>query len=88
MLIPVDDIVSTVPEVDAIVLTLPGTAATEGAALIDWFDGSWVPLGVYTFVLAAITFATTFITPETRGRDLIPVEDALDEVKAGGVPAR
>ena len=28
-LIPVDDIVSTVPEVDAIVLTLPGTAATE-----------------------------------------------------------
>ena len=33
-------------------------------------DGSWVPLGVYTFVLAAITFATTFITPETRGRDL------------------
>ena len=28
-LIQVDDIVSTVPEVDAIVLTLPGTAATE-----------------------------------------------------------
>ena len=34
---------------------------------------------VYTFVLAAITLATTFITPETRGRDLIRIEDALDE---------
>jgi MHS family metabolite:H+ symporter-like MFS transporter len=47
-----------------------------------------VPLAVYTFVLAGITFATTFITPETRGRDLIRVEDALDELTAGGVPAR
>jgi MHS family metabolite:H+ symporter-like MFS transporter len=47
-----------------------------------------VPLGVYTFVLAAITLATTFVTPETRGRDLIRIDDALDEVKAGGVAAR
>jgi MHS family metabolite:H+ symporter-like MFS transporter len=59
-----------------------------GAALIKWFDGSWVPLAIYTLVLAGITFATTFITPETRGRDLIRVEDALDELTAGGVPAR
>ena len=65
-----------------------GLAGVLGAALIKWFDGSWVPLAVYTFVLAGITFATTFITPETRGRDLIPVEDALDELTAGGVPAR
>jgi len=65
-----------------------GMAGVLGAALIKWFDGSWVPLGIYTFVLAGITFATTFITPETRGRDLIPVEDALDELTAGGVPAR
>jgi MHS family metabolite:H+ symporter-like MFS transporter len=65
-----------------------GLAGVLGAALIKWFDGSWVPLAIYTFVLAAITFATTFITPETRGRDLIPVEDALDELKAGGVAAR
>jgi MHS family metabolite:H+ symporter-like MFS transporter len=65
-----------------------GLAGVLGAALIKWFDGSWMPLGVYTFVLAAITLATTFITPETRGRDLIRVEDALDELKAGGVAAR
>ena len=30
-----------------------GLAGVLGAALIKWFDGSWVPLGVYTFVLAA-----------------------------------
>jgi hypothetical protein len=65
-----------------------GLAGVLGAALIKKFDGSWVPLGVYTFVLAGITFATTFVTPETRGRDLVRVEDALDELKAGGVAAR
>jgi len=36
-LIKVDDIVSTVPEVDAIVLTLPGTAATEKLIGADVF---------------------------------------------------
>lgn len=36
-LIQVDDIVSTVPEVDAIVLTLPGTAATEKLIGADVF---------------------------------------------------
>ena len=35
--------------------------------------------GVYTFVLAAITMATTFITPETRERDLTRLNDALDD---------
>ena len=65
-----------------------GVMLSPTSSVIDWFDGSWVPLAIYTLVLAGITFATTFITPETRGRDLIPVEDALDEVKAGGVPAR
>ena len=53
-------------------------ASTVGSA----FDGSWVPLGRYTFVLAAITFGTTFIAPETQGRDLLQVEDALDDVRA------
>jgi hypothetical protein len=30
-------------------------------------------------VLAAITLATTFITPETRQRDLTRLDDALDD---------
>jgi MHS family metabolite:H+ symporter-like MFS transporter len=59
-----------------------GLAGVLGAILIATFDGSWVPLGVYTFVLAAITFGTTFIAPETQGRDLLQVEDALDDVRA------
>ncbi len=59
-----------------------GLAGVLGAILIAAFDGSWVPLGVYMFVLAAITFGTTFIAPETQGRDLLQVEDALDDVRA------
>jgi MFS transporter, MHS family, metabolite:H+ symporter len=59
-----------------------GLAGVLGAILIAAFDGSWVPLGVYTFVLAAITLGTTFIAPESQGRDLLRVEDALDDVRA------
>ena len=49
--------------------------------MIAALDGSRVPLGVYTFVLAAITFGTTFISPETQGRDLLRVEDAFDAAR-------
>lgn len=65
-----------------------GLAGVLGAVLIAAFDGSWVPLGIYTFVLAAITFATTFIVPETLARDLTRVEDALDDSRAGVPVAR
>ena len=63
-------------------------AGVLGAILIAAFDGSWVPLGVHTFVLAAITFGTTFIAPETQGRDLLQAEDALDDVRAGVLVSR
>jgi MHS family metabolite:H+ symporter-like MFS transporter len=56
-----------------------GLAGVLGAYLIKVSGGSWVPLGVYTFVLAAITLATTFVTPETRERDLTRLNDALDD---------
>jgi MHS family metabolite:H+ symporter-like MFS transporter len=56
-----------------------GLAGVLGAYLIKVSGGSWVPLGVYTFVLAAITLATTFVTPETRQRDLTRLNDALDD---------
>jgi MFS transporter, MHS family, metabolite:H+ symporter len=59
-----------------------GLAGVLGAILIAAFDGSWVPLGIYTFILAAITLGTTFIAPESQGRDLLRVEDALDDVRA------
>ena len=63
-----------------------GLAGVLGAVLIKAFDGSWVPLGVYTFVLAAITLGTTFIVPETRARDLTLVTDALEDRVAGTHP--
>lgn len=58
-----------------------GLAGVLGAYLIKVYDGSWVPLAIYTFVLAAITFATTFVTPETLGRDLTRIPDALDDTR-------
>lgn len=53
-----------------------GIAPLLGAALLAVTNDSWVPLAVYVFLLAAITFATTFFCPETRGRDLLLLNDA------------
>jgi gluconate 5-dehydrogenase len=60
-----------------------GLAGVLGAYLIKVYNGSWLPLAIYTFVLAAITFATTFVTPETLQRDLTRIPDALDDARAG-----
>lgn len=56
-----------------------GLAGVLGAVLIQEFHGAWFPLGLYLFVLSLITFATTFVTPETRGRDLLQISDASTE---------
>ena len=53
-----------------------GIAPVFGAYLIGAFSGSWVPIAIYVFVLAAITFSTTFVVPETRSRDLTLLGDA------------
>jgi MHS family metabolite:H+ symporter-like MFS transporter len=53
-----------------------GLAPVLGAWLIAVSGGSWVPLAVYVFILAAITFGSTFLVPETRGRDLTLIQDA------------
>jgi MHS family metabolite:H+ symporter-like MFS transporter len=47
-----------------------GIAPLVAAGLIAAFSGSWVPIAVYTFLLASVSFITTFFAPETRGRDL------------------
>jgi hypothetical protein len=62
-----------------------GLAGVLGVLLIEQFDGSWVPLVGYAFVLTIITFATTFITPETKAPDLTNLPDALHEIRADGV---
>lgn len=56
-----------------------GIAPVLGALFLKLSDGQWWPLATYVFVLAAITFATTYITPETRGRDLDLLTDAIDD---------
>jgi MFS transporter, MHS family, metabolite:H+ symporter len=61
-----------------------GLAGVLGAYLIKASGGSWLPLGIYTFVLAAITLATTFVTPETVGRDLTHIDDAIDDTATAG----
>lgn len=54
-----------------------GLAGVLGAALLAWTDGNWIMLALYMATLAAITTASTFLVPETRGRDLLRVEDAI-----------
>jgi MHS family metabolite:H+ symporter-like MFS transporter len=53
-----------------------GVAPLLGVWFLSLTDYSWWPLGIYTLVLALITVAATFVTPETRGRDLNAIADA------------
>lgn len=52
-----------------------GIAPLLGVWFLTLTDYSWWPLGIYTLGLAVITIATTFVTPETRGRDLNLIDD-------------
>ncbi len=61
-----------------------GLAGVLGALLLRQFSDSWVPVGIYMLVLAAITTLATFLTPETRGRDLSATEDAVDDPDLAG----
>ncbi len=53
-----------------------GTAPLVAAALLSW-TGHWWPIATYFAVMAAIGFFTTFVAPETRGRDLNDPQDAI-----------
>lgn len=53
-----------------------GTAPLLAAAMLSW-SGHWWPIAVYFTAMAAIGFFTTFVAPETRGRDLNLPEDAI-----------
>ncbi|MFN3922089.1 MAG: MFS transporter, partial [Pseudarthrobacter sp.] len=53
-----------------------GFAPMIGVALLAATNHSWLVPALYSLVLAAISFVTTFFTPETNGRDLALVEDA------------
>lgn len=53
-----------------------GTAPLIAAAMLT-FTGHWWPIAVYFSLMAGIGFLTTFVAPETRGRDLNLPEDAI-----------
>lgn len=55
-------------------ITAEGGAEVPGAG-----HGAWIPIAAYLTVLCLITVLTTFSIPETRGRDLDMVEDAVDD---------
>ena len=53
-----------------------GTAPMIASALLSYY-GHWWPIATYFAVCAFIGLISTFIAPETRGRDLNLPEDAL-----------
>ncbi|EHJ5166040.1 MFS transporter [Campylobacter lari] len=53
-----------------------GTAPMIASALLAYY-GAWWPIALYFVVTAGIGFITTFFAPETRGRDLNLIEDAI-----------
>lgn len=54
-----------------------GLAGVLGAYLLAVSDGDWLLPGIYMATLALITTASTFLVPETRGRDLLRLDDAV-----------
>ena len=54
-----------------------GIAPLLGAVFLAWSNNSWWVISLYSLVLCAITFATTFVTPEPAGRDLNSLHDAV-----------
>lgn len=53
-----------------------GIAPLVASALLAYY-GTWWPIAIYFAAMAGIGFITTFYAPETRGRDLNAVEDAI-----------
>jgi MHS family metabolite:H+ symporter-like MFS transporter len=46
------------------------------AASLTALTGSWWPIAAMLVVYSAITLVSTLLAPETRGRDLVALEDA------------
>jgi len=54
-----------------------GLAPIIAAGLLALFTNSWWPVAGMMVVYSAIAFVATFFAPETKGRDLTLVEDAV-----------
>lgn len=55
-----------------------GLAGVLGAYLLVTSDGDWLLPAIYMAALALISTASTFLVPETQGRDLLRLEDAVN----------
>lgn len=55
-----------------------GLAGVLGAYLLATSGGNWLLPAIYMATLALISTASTFLVPETRGRDLLRLEDAVN----------
>lgn len=65
--------VAVVREFSAIIAG--GIAPLVGAALLAATSNAWWPLAVYAMLLCLITFGTTFVAPDSPGRDLFADQD-------------
>ena len=83
--------VSLAREVSAVIAG--GIAPLIGSMIIAWVVSqhpgeakpglaAWFPLACYQALLVLGTVITTFFTPETRGRDLSDLRDAVDQIDA------
>lgn len=70
--------VATAREFSAVIAG--GIAPLVGAALLASTGNAWWVIALYSAVLALISFAATFATPETRGRSLTDLNDAGQEI--------
>ena len=56
-----------------------GIAPLAGASLLFVTGNAWWVIAIYSAVLSLISFLTTFVTPETKGRSLTDLNDAGQE---------
>ncbi len=69
--------VATAREFSAVIAG--GIAPLVGASLLAVTGNAWWVIATYSAILALISFFTTFVTPETRGRSLTDLNDAGQE---------
>jgi MHS family metabolite:H+ symporter-like MFS transporter len=69
--------VATAREFSAVIAG--GIAPLLGATLLAVAGNAWWIIAGYSAILALISFGTTFITPETKGRSLLELNDAGEE---------
>ena len=56
-----------------------GIAPLVGASLLAVTGNAWWVIAIYSGLLSLISFLTTFVTPETKGRSLTDLNDAGQE---------